>query len=102
MDEVPIYVDVQVFYHLSDVVTFSPKASVLRPPIPGDLVDNELRVAGDVKGSILLDIFLTYLKGRFCTFVLCFVVGESPEAGLPGIEADETFGGDPIYRHSVR
>lgn len=95
MDEVPIYRDVQSFCHVPDVVAFPSKVSVIRPPITGNLVDGKLGISGDVEGSVLLNILRTYLEGRFCTFVLSLVVGESPEAGLLGVEADETFGIDP-------
>jgi hypothetical protein len=102
MDEVPIYRDVQSFCHVPDVVAFPSKVSVIRPPITGNLVDGKLGISGDVEGSVLLNILRTYLEGRFCTFVLSLVVGESPKAGLLGVEADETFGIDPIYCHAVR
>jgi hypothetical protein len=67
------------------------KVSVIRPPIAGNLVNDKFRVTSDVKGSVLLDIFLAYSESHFRAFILCGIVRESPEATLPGIKTDETF-----------
>jgi hypothetical protein len=88
---VPGYNKVLIFGHFPDLVPFSSEVSVFRPPIAGNLVNDKLRVSGNAKSPVLLKKLFTYLNGCFRTFVFGFVVGEPPERGLLGMNANEAF-----------